>query len=264
MTVLTVLAALTLSAAPIKIAAPDLEGVGITPELRSFYTSHLGQQLQMKGLLVVTSADIRALISQERQKELLGCGDSEACAVELGNALGADALLSGGIAKLGDSFQINVKVISGVDGKPLALYSGKAANEEAVIAELNRAAQALSDTLLAKEIPRRASAEVHRLQLFGDGERREGRFIYRNDDRRETGRRLIFGSLIGLPAGIILGVVLRGALPIVWAPIVGLSVVALPLGVLMYLAGNEERVPLNLALTVGDRNRFGVSYSFAF
>jgi hypothetical protein len=263
--ILTVLVALSLSAGDIKIAAPDLEGVGLSPELRTFYTSHLAQRLQMAGLKVITASDIKALVTQERQRELSGCGDSEACAVELGNALGADTLLTGTIAKLGESYQINVKVISAVDGKPLAFFSGKAGGEEAVVTELNRAATELARTILSKDIPRRPSAADQTRQLFTDPEKREGGFMLRNSPVREGGRRLMLAGLIGLPVSA--GLLLIGrAVPLLLVSglIVGVaSLLALPTGLVMYLVGTQERVPVASGMA-GDRNRIGFAFALAF
>lgn len=264
--ILTVLVALSLSAGDVKIAAPDLEGVGLSSELKAFYTSHLAQRLQMAGLSVITAADIRAIVSQERQRELAGCGDSEACAVELGNALGADALLTGGIAKLGESFQINVKVISGVDGKPLAFFSGSAPREDAVIAELNRAAVQLAQTLLSKDIPRRPSAAEQTRQLFTDSERREGKFVLRNSPVREGGRRLMLAGLIGVPVGVGLMILGQSIWPVFVTGLVITiaSVLALPTGLAMYALGNQERVPMAGGALPGDRRRVGFAVQLQF
>lgn len=136
---------------PVKLAAPGLNGANISEEVLTFYTEHFAQQLGFQGVRVTTSSEIAQLIGFERQKEMLGCkDDSTSCLVELANALGVDGLVNGSIARLGKSYALNLKIVSATDARPLAAWSSRVPDEEAVLDELNRAAKAMAAEMFQK------------------------------------------------------------------------------------------------------------------
>src|SRR5262245_44085023 len=59
---------------------------------------------------VISRSDIDAMLGLENIKDQLGC-DDVTCAAQLGGALGADLLLAGQAARLGDSIIIVLKLI---------------------------------------------------------------------------------------------------------------------------------------------------------
>jgi hypothetical protein len=156
-----VLGALLVAAAPVKIAAPGLTPAGVDAGKATFYTEHLAQQLNFTGVQVITAKEISSLIGMERQRQLLGCGsDSTSCLAELANALGTDAVLLGDVAKVeGAGFQLNLKIISATDGRPLAAFSASVATEAALLEKLGEAARSMSVELhrqLGRELPKQA------------------------------------------------------------------------------------------------------------
>lgn len=107
-------------------------------------TDDLAQQLTRRGVKVMSPSDIRALIGVERQKQLLGCDDdTSSCLAELGDALGADGVVTGNLGKFGDSFQLNVKIVAH-DGNVLTTYSQKFASEAALVEGVSAAAKQLA------------------------------------------------------------------------------------------------------------------------
>lgn len=159
---LLALALLTQSpGAPKSLAAPSFSAVNVDQKLAAFYADHLAQQLALSGFPVVSESEIAALVGFERQKELLGCGDtSTSCLAELGNALGVDGLLMGSIAKLENLYQLNVKVVSTGDAKVLALYSSSAEGERALLGKVEEAAKRIAEQLRAKGLRSTAKAAV--------------------------------------------------------------------------------------------------------
>lgn len=136
---------------PVKLAAPTLSGSNMKPDELTFFTDHLAQQLGFHNLRVITSSEIQQLLGFERQKELLGCADNSAsCQAELANALGVDALVTGGMGRVGKSVQINLKIIKPEDGTPLAAYSVRATSDEDVLDKLTEGAAVLAKTLNKK------------------------------------------------------------------------------------------------------------------
>lgn len=131
---------------PPKLAMPGLSVIGIEAQYGEFLGEHLAQQLTFEGLDVVTTKEIGSLLGLERQKQLLGCGETaSSCIAELASALGADGVLMGDVAKVGGKTQINLKIISARDGTTLAAFSDRVEGEEAVLDGLTRASAQLAE-----------------------------------------------------------------------------------------------------------------------
>lgn len=131
------------AAEPLTLTAPGLGAVGLSADRAVFFNESLAAQLTKRGVRVTTARDMQQLLGMERQRALLGC-DATSCMSELAAAMGADGVVTGDIAKLGPSFVLNLKVISGRDGKTVAAYQARASNEEGVVDELERAAEVLA------------------------------------------------------------------------------------------------------------------------
>lgn len=130
---------------PPKLAATRVNLLGLPAERADFYTDHFADRLAERGISVITPREIASLIGLERQKALLGCAsDSPSCMAEIANALGVDGLVLGDIAKVGDRFQVNLKIINAVDGRRLATHSESVAGEAQVLEALDRGALELS------------------------------------------------------------------------------------------------------------------------
>lgn len=143
-----------IAAAP-KVAVPGMSGVGLERAQTEFFTEHFAGALRQAGLSVVTQSEIGALLGLERQKQLLGCGEaSSSCMAELANALGADVVALGGIAKLGGgSYQVTLKLLVATDGRVLAQQSGRAGSDEKLTDALTRAAHELAREALRQLRP---------------------------------------------------------------------------------------------------------------
>lgn len=147
-----------LCAAQLKLATVGFTQVGMTDAEASFYADHLSTQMRLvdeQNIRVTTPADMAALLGIEKQKQLLGCADeSSSCMAELAGALGADGFVMGQIARVGQSFQLNVKILAPEGTKTLFLHSSKLLqSQEEIIEELNgiavRAVARLRDQLPA-------------------------------------------------------------------------------------------------------------------
>jgi len=141
-------AALAAAPGPLKLAAPGLTGVNVSPDVALFYSNHVAQLLSLEGVQVTTATEIASMIGLERQKELLGCGDSGvSCMAELANALGVDGVVTGSIGEFEGLTQINLKVVAATDGHTLAIYSGKAETQAAMLEALKAAAASIARQL---------------------------------------------------------------------------------------------------------------------
>jgi len=109
------LLALALSAAtapPSRLAVlPVAAGEGIPASTAAAVTEALSGEVRRRAAAeVVTQREITAVLSLERQKAMLGC-TSDACMAELGGALGCDRLVTGDLARLGESWLFHLRLV---------------------------------------------------------------------------------------------------------------------------------------------------------
>ncbi|MBL8919394.1 MAG: hypothetical protein JNJ54_11070 [Myxococcaceae bacterium] len=240
--------ALFLSAVPVKVAAPGIQGVNVSPELQGFVNEHLAQQLSFEGLLVTTSAQVGATLGLERQKQLLGCADSS-CLAEIASALGVDVLLTGSLARLGEELQLDAKLVDAKDAATVAVFSKQVDAESLLLPAMTEAARALAAQLSQRRgitltpLPRAPSATV------------------RTERRATTARKVGIGLMIGGGALSVLSFVTLGAVlpdnpppgrvntPFEDALIVGVlgGLVVVLGGLVAFLAGGTEEVPVSSA-----------------
>jgi hypothetical protein len=109
---LAALLATTLAASAPKLAVLQVTpGEGVPPSTAAAITEALVAEVRRQsGAEVVTQRDIVSILSLENQKAMLGCS-TDACMAELGGALGADRLVAGDMARLGESFLLHVRVV---------------------------------------------------------------------------------------------------------------------------------------------------------
>jgi hypothetical protein len=147
----------TLSAAAgsVKLAAIGFTSAGITVEQQQFYSEHFALRLsQRPGIRVVSQKDTAALLGVERQRQLLGCAESN-CMAELAGALGVDGIVTGQVARIGSVYQLDVKVLSGSGAAPLAVASRRVSDEEHLLDEMDEMADEIAAHLVQ---PPRAEA----------------------------------------------------------------------------------------------------------
>lgn len=119
--VVLLLAALPAAAAPRKIAVRALaSGEGVSAKVGETLAETVAAELRrLPGLQISTQQEIVATLSLEQQKQLLACDDAT-CAADFGGALGVEALVTGTVARLGESWLVGLKLIDVVQVKVLA------------------------------------------------------------------------------------------------------------------------------------------------
>jgi len=138
---LVAVAFLSTSAAPHKLAALGFSRANVDEGVSTVAEDHFARQLGLQGFAVTTGKDLAALIGIERQKQLLGCADSDSsCLAELSAALGVDAVVSGSLGRFGQRYTVNLKVTGSKDGASLAVFSAEVGSEDELPGTLSRAA----------------------------------------------------------------------------------------------------------------------------
>lgn len=117
---------------------PLAAGAGVKPEVASALGETLAAELRRAGAVqLVTEAEIKAVLSLEAQQSLAGCAE-DACLADVGAALGVDLLLTGSIARPGESWLVHVRLL---DAKRVTVVAQsdrrvKAPSVDAVLDEL--------------------------------------------------------------------------------------------------------------------------------
>lgn len=234
--------------APIRVAAPGVSGVNVTPELQVFVNDHLAQELVHEGLEVTTSAQVAAVLGLERQKQLLGCADT-GCVVELANALGVDAILQGTVARLGTVTQLDVRLVSAADATAMAIFSIRVENEAGLLDAMTAAARALAPEV-ARKLGRPLSPKRPRAEGVAGARRNT---LARNIGlwTMVGGGAVALGSFIGLLA-VVNPMAPDGAplTPLEQGFVAGLlgGAAAAIVGLVVFLAGGTEPVPVSAGL----------------
>jgi hypothetical protein len=126
-------------------------GVNVDPKVASFFSDHFAGALVRRGLMVLTPAEINAMIGLERSKQLAGCTEeASSCVAELSNALGVDGLVVGTVAKFGTTLQANIKVFAASSGASVKAVSVKATGEEAFLEALSKEAVVVAPDVLQR------------------------------------------------------------------------------------------------------------------
>jgi TolB-like protein len=94
---------------------------GVEPSVASALTEGLTSEISRRGFFDVVSAkDIQTLLGVERQRQMLGCSeDAQSCLTELAGAMGARFVLSGSLARLGDTYQLTLQTLDSAKAQPI-------------------------------------------------------------------------------------------------------------------------------------------------
>jgi hypothetical protein len=111
---------LLLAAGPKYAVMPVATNEVVTEKSASLLTETLAAELrQQTAADVVTPRDLGNALSVEKQKQMLGC-QSDSCMSEIAGAFGADQLLVGDVAQLGDSLLVQLRLLDAHRSKVIA------------------------------------------------------------------------------------------------------------------------------------------------
>jgi hypothetical protein len=128
-------------------------------------TNVLAQRMIEAKLKVMTELDIQMAVGMSRQRELLGCTDGNACAIELADAMGARYVVSGRVDKFSDRYLLTTSVWD----QERSEVRVKAQREVTDAGLLPQAMQEIADELLAPfGVPPRVDVKlVDRIDSLG-------------------------------------------------------------------------------------------------
>ena len=97
---------------PLRVALFDINVVGeVPPRPLAVLNAALAPELRkLEGVSAISAAEVRDMISAERQKQLMGCGDeAESCLAEIAGALDADEVINVEIALVGTNYTLSAR-----------------------------------------------------------------------------------------------------------------------------------------------------------
>lgn len=132
-----------------KMASPGLKCVNLDAQACEFFGDYFAQQLATAtGVRITTRSEISSVLGFERRKPLLGCSETaNSCLAEMAGALGVDALIIGNLAKFGDSYVPNIKIIPARDGQAISTQTGGVNGDNAILDWMGSAAKAMAGQL---------------------------------------------------------------------------------------------------------------------
>lgn len=112
--------ALLLAAGPKYAVMPVAANEIVSEKSASLLTETLAAELRhQSGAEVITPRDLGNALSLEKQKQVLGC-QTDSCMAEIAGAAGADHLVVGEVAQLGESLLVQLRLLDARQGKVVA------------------------------------------------------------------------------------------------------------------------------------------------
>lgn len=94
-----------------KVAALDVRAVGdFEPKTIAGLSTLIAYECAQFPVEVISGSDVRAMITYDREKQLLGCQDST-CLAEIGGALGVDLILSSEVSEVGGTWLVSLTML---------------------------------------------------------------------------------------------------------------------------------------------------------
>lgn len=117
----------------LRVAVYDLAASGVDERMARIVTDAvLAEVRKLQRVSAVGMDEVRALLTLEADRQLLGCADESTCLAEVADALGVDAVVTGKLVALGDERVFGLRRIEreGVDGKGVEQRLEPAGGEE--------------------------------------------------------------------------------------------------------------------------------------
>jgi hypothetical protein len=146
----------------LRVVVQDVRGEGINERLGSYFTASLVAEVRKLDRTTVVGMDeLRALLRHEADRQLSGC-EGDSCLADIADALGADVVVTAGLARVGADSVINVRRLDAKTAQVVGFDKRViAGNGEEFLAEIGPAIEKLfSDRSLRPGESRGVDREV--------------------------------------------------------------------------------------------------------
>jgi len=142
---LALLLAATLAAppsSPLKIATLALDAAGVPEGMAASATVLVPTEVRRvrPDAQVISSEDVRSLLTHQKNRLVLGCGADAACLADLGGALGVDEIVAGRLGRLGETWVLELRRLDVKQARNLASVTRAVSSAEALVGAVRSAA----------------------------------------------------------------------------------------------------------------------------
>ena len=137
-----------------KMAVPDFQTTAGNEPIAAMLAGSVATEIDRTGMFTVTTSDqVRALLSLDRQRQLLGCND-DSCSSNIAGQLGVDFLLNGRVSRLTDAkkattgLTLDLSIVEVKSGKRVSSREVKGTSEADLVSKLQENVAALIAPLL--------------------------------------------------------------------------------------------------------------------
>lgn len=103
-----------------RVAVLELASLGLPEEMRRNLEILLNNSVRtMAGMQSISTLDVQMLLQNPKYTDLAACGGGPQCARRIGQAIGADVVVFGTLAGIGDSFSLNLRALIPATGQEL-------------------------------------------------------------------------------------------------------------------------------------------------
>ena len=130
------------------IATLQLEGAGVPEGMAASATVLVPTEVRRArpDAQVISSEDVRSLLSHQKNRLVLGCGADAACLADLGGLLGVDEIVAGRLGRLGETFVLELRRLDVKQARNLASVTRAVGSAEALVGAVRSAAGELYAT----------------------------------------------------------------------------------------------------------------------
>lgn len=157
-----------------RLAIMKLKASGVPQEYADGLTETIATSAAKTGVFeTISPAQISSLLAYEKRKELLGGCVDEACYVQVGQAVKAEHLVGGSVAKVGDKLVLNLVLMDTQEGTALKRTDRDTASASALMSAAREAMTVVLQPLLeSRQGYLRIAGNVPDAGLIVDDERR--------------------------------------------------------------------------------------------
>lgn len=157
-----------------RLAVMGLTAAGVPEEYAVGLTETIATQAAETGVFeTISPRQVSALLAYEKRKELLGACVQEACYVQIAQAVRADHLLAGSVARVGESLVLNLVLIDAREGTALKRTTRETSDPSTLMAEASQASIVVLQPVLSERRGfLKVAANIEDVQVVVDDERR--------------------------------------------------------------------------------------------
>jgi hypothetical protein len=148
------------AAGKVKVAVLDVKAVGaIDAKTIAGLSTLIAYEASQFPVQVISGSDVRALISHDREKQILGCSDSS-CLAEIGGALGVEYILSTEVSEVGGVWLVSLTLLDVSKSLAAKRVIKKARRESHLVAAATEATQEIFPGVGLRSQPENAPVAV--------------------------------------------------------------------------------------------------------